>query len=214
MWFCIAACTNDVPVAGERPGFSVGLSLRYTDWRIFCFWAVMVENDPVNRNQPGSFSRRKMLIGSLAILPALAEASTGKEPPDEVIKLIYVLRRKPTLSIDEFHAHWLNKHAALVRKFAKQTKILRYTQSHTLLGDALREAMGGASDGRAEREITEAEYDGVAELWWRTADLGVFATPIGQKAVKLWLEDEFNFIDIKRSNLWISREHVIVGRVL
>ena len=157
------------------------------------------------------FSRRRLLIGSLAVLPALAETTTGMEPEDEVIKLIYILRRKPGMSLDDFHHYWLNNHGALVRKYAKQTKIRRYTQSHTLLGEARRQAMGDASDGRAEREIEEREYDGVAELWWRTGDLHVFSKPIGQKAVKEWLEDEHNFVDIKRSNLWISKEHVIVG---
>jgi hypothetical protein len=95
-----------------------------------------------------------------------------------------ILRRKPELTLDEFQQYWLNNHAALVRKYAKETKIHRYIQSHTLLGDVRRKAMGDASDGRAEREIEEKEYDGVAELWWKTADLRVFSQPIGQKAVK------------------------------
>ena len=99
-------------------------------------------------------SRRKWLVGSFAILPALAEALRGSESANEIIKLIYILRRKPELSLAQFHEHWFKKHADLVRKYAKATKILRYTQSDTLVGNALRDAIGeDASDGRREREL-------------------------------------------------------------
>lgn len=159
-------------------------------------------------------SRRDWLqFGSLAVLPVLAETLCGPEPGNEIIKLIYVLRRKAGLSIEQFHDYWFNKHAALVRKYAKQTRILRYTQSHTLADQEKRSVLGDVSDGRPERGITETPYDGVAELWWRIADLAVFAQPIGQEAATKWMKDEENFIDIKRSNTWISREHVIVGSV-
>ena len=160
-------------------------------------------------------SRRTLLqSGSFAALTAMAQTvkarDAGDHDDEEIVKLVFILRRLPHLSLEEFHRHWKNKHAQLVMKYAEQTRILRYTQSHTLSGNALRTALGNRPDGRAERQIEDAPFDGIAELWWRTTDLSVFDKPAGQEAVKAWLEDEHKFVDVRRYNLWWTIEHVIV----
>ena len=76
-----------------------------------------------------------------------------------MIRLVFALRRKPTLSRTEFQEYWLNKHAPLVASFATDLDILRYVQTHTLTDPANAAAQKARGD-------MEPEYDGVAELWW------------------------------------------------
>ena len=48
-----------------------------------------------------------------------------------MIKLVFCLRRLPTLSAPEFHRYWVEDHAELVRQHASTLRIRRYTQNHT-----------------------------------------------------------------------------------
>lgn len=121
-----------------------------------------------------------------------------------MIKLVYALRRLPHLSREEFQRYWLDTHGPLVRDRAGALRIRRYVQVHALetpLNDALRESRGALEP-----------YDGVAELWYDSADdLAAGGTsPEGQKAARELLEDERRFIDLERCALWIGEEHPIV----
>jgi hypothetical protein len=53
----------------------------------------------------------------------------------------------------------------------------------------------------------------VAELWFDSLDAMAAngARPQAQAAAALLLEDERRFIDLPKSPLWFSQEHVIVG---
>ncbi len=122
-----------------------------------------------------------------------------------MIKLVYCLRRLPHLSLEEFQRYWLQKHGPLVRNRAKALGVKRYVQVHTLdhpLNEAIRRSRNAAEP-----------YDGVAELWWESAEemAAATATPEGQKAARELREDERNFIDFARSSLWIAKEHEVVG---
>ncbi len=119
-----------------------------------------------------------------------------------MIRLVYLLRRKPALSLAEFHARWSDEHGPLVASHQTRLGIVRYTQSHRLddpMNDALAAARGGM----------EAPYDGVAELWWESeaAIAGVTATPQGQRAGAELLADEAEFIDLPNSPLWLAYEY-------
>jgi uncharacterized protein (TIGR02118 family) len=121
-----------------------------------------------------------------------------------VIKLSFCLRRLPHLSREEFQKYWREKHAPLVRKRAEVLRIHRYVQLHTLdsgLNAALRTGRGGPE-----------EYDGVAELWWKSADdlAAATATAEGQQAGAELLEDERQFIDLANSPLFVGEENVVV----
>ena len=78
-----------------------------------------------------------------------------------MIRLIFVLRRKPSMSREDFQKYWYETHAPLVAKHATTLGILRYLQDHTL-DDPMNEQMAQARGGM------EPPYDGVAELWWTT----------------------------------------------
>ena len=56
-------------------------------------------------------------------------------------------------------------------------------------------------------------YDGVAELWWDSAEdlLEAISSAEGQAAGRALLEDERTFIDLPNSPLFFTNEHVIIA---
>lgn len=120
-----------------------------------------------------------------------------------MIRLVHVLRRKPGLSLAEFHDHWLRRHGPLVAGLAEDLAILRHVQTHTLEGDA-----NGAAQ-RARGGNMEPHYDGVAETWWSTeAELeAAVASDAGQAAIAASLAGEAEFIDLPGSAIWFAYEY-------
>ena len=120
-----------------------------------------------------------------------------------MIRLTFLLRRKPGMSLEEFQDYWLNQHGPLVASHAGHLDILRYVQVHTLETGA-NEAMARARGGKME-----PPYDGVAELWWASdASLeAAGATEAGAQASAELLEDEARFIDLPQSPLWMNCEY-------
>ena len=126
-----------------------------------------------------------------------------------MIKLVFCLHRLPTLSLSEFQRYWFDDHAELVRRHATTLRIRRYTQSHTFSDVRLSPALdsrGGPTD----------PFDGVAELWWDSADdlFEAMSTTEGLAAGLALLEDERTFIDLANSPLFFSTEHVVLGQDL
>ena len=119
-----------------------------------------------------------------------------------MIRLTFVLRRKPELSREDFQSYWRSTHGPLVAKHAQHLNVLRYVQVHTL-EDPANDAMAAARGGM------EPPYDGVAELWWRTReDLAAgLGSEEGQAAGDELLEDERRFIDLPSSPLWFNHEY-------
>jgi uncharacterized protein (TIGR02118 family) len=123
-----------------------------------------------------------------------------------MIKLVFCLRRLPTLSVAEFHRYWGENHAELVRQHAPTLRIRRYTQSHTFSDPRLSpviESRGGQIDA----------FDGVAELWWDSVDDFVEAgsSTEGRLAGQALRSDEETFIDLPNSPLFFSNEHVVIS---
>lgn len=119
-----------------------------------------------------------------------------------MIRMVFVLRRKPSLSREEFQHRWHSVHGPLVAKHATNLDIHRYVQVHTL-DDPMNEQMAKARGGM------EPPYDGVAELWWTTREAlaTAFASAAGQAASNELLEDEAKFIDLPNSPLWLAYEY-------
>jgi len=123
-----------------------------------------------------------------------------------MMKLVYCLRRLPELSREEFQRYWRETHGPLVRERATALGIKRYVQVHTLespLNEALRASRG------SEDEI----YDGVAELWWESAEAltAGTSTPEGRQAAQELREDEKRFIDFGRSVIFVAEENPVVA---
>jgi uncharacterized protein (TIGR02118 family) len=119
-----------------------------------------------------------------------------------MIRLVFALRRKPELSLDEFQDYWRRKHGPLVASFAEDLNILRYVQTHTIED-------GSNESAQKARGNMEPHYDGVAELWWSTeAELeAAIASEAGKAAGAALLEDEATFIDLPQSPLWFAYEY-------
>ena len=125
-----------------------------------------------------------------------------------MIRIVFVLRRKPGMTRDEFQDYWLRRHAPLVAGFTEDLQILRYVQTHTIDDpgiEAAQKARGGM----------EPHYDGVAELWWASeAELTEhLQTPQAQAASAALLEDEAKFIDLPNSPLWMAYEYPQINPV-
>jgi len=122
-----------------------------------------------------------------------------------MIKLSFCLVRLPHLTREAFQAYWRGTHAPLVASVADELQIRRYVQTHSLPA----EVQQGL---RASRDAP-AEFDGVAELWFDSLEAMAAngARPQAQAAAARLLEDERRFIDLPKSPLWFSQEHVIVG---
>lgn len=121
-----------------------------------------------------------------------------------MIKIIFCLRRLPTLTAEEFQRYWREQHAPLVRRHAAALGIARYTQSHTFFDLRLQPSV-------AARDPDIAAYDGVAELWWHSIDdlLAAGATRETRAAGRELLDDERHFIDLKNSPIFFAEEHTV-----
>src|SRR4029453_19074596 len=108
-----------------------------------------------------------------------------------MIRLIFLLRRRPELSLPEFQRYWREEHGPLVASHAQRIGALRYIQVHRL-DDEINARMAKSRDGMEE------PYDGVAELWWDSEEAltAVLATNAGQSAGEALLEDERKFIHL------------------
>ena len=122
-----------------------------------------------------------------------------------MIKLVYCLRRRPELSREEFQAYWRQTHGPLVRQRAAALGIRRYVQVYTL-ASPLNEALA------ASRGSAEEPFDGVAELWWESAEsvAAATSTPEGRQAAQELLEDEKRFIDFARSVIFVAQEYPVL----
>jgi uncharacterized protein (TIGR02118 family) len=120
-----------------------------------------------------------------------------------MIKLVYVVRRRPDVSSEAFRKYWLEQHGPLVRSHAQALRAKRYVQSHTLdnpFNQIVQQIRG-----------SQPPYDGLTELWWDSMDDLVAAsqTPEGQQANMTLAQDEANFCDLPNCSLFYTEEHTI-----
>jgi uncharacterized protein (TIGR02118 family) len=106
-----------------------------------------------------------------------------------MIKLVYCITKKSTLTYEEFFHYWKNIHGPVGARIPGLRKLV---QSHrlTLPGDDRR-----------------PDYDGMAELWFDNLESLQAARTSPQW--KASTEDEANFIDSTKVASFISEEHVI-----
>jgi hypothetical protein len=118
------------------------------------------------------------------------------------IKMMFCLTRKPGMSRADFQRYWLEEHAPKVLRIGPQGGMLRYVQSHSY-----ESRMG---DGAAHARGTVGDYDGVMEGWWESEAAARDAVRSMDPALgQVLQEDEKRFIDLPRSRLFMTREHII-----
>ncbi|WP_019873288.1 EthD domain-containing protein [Sporichthya polymorpha] len=123
-----------------------------------------------------------------------------------MIKLVFCLRRRESLSHTEFARYWREEHAPLVRAHAETLRIRRYVQSLGVTDPRLAPAVEARWPGGAP-------FDGVAELWWDSVEdlAAVQADLAGRAAGRALLEDERRFIDLAHSPIFFTEESVVLG---
>jgi len=120
-----------------------------------------------------------------------------------MMKLVYVLQRRPDVPEKEFFDYWLRSHGPRVRGHAKAIGARKYVQSHTIDTPA--------NEGlRAPRGMLPPAA-GITEVWWDSVDAfkAAYATPEGQAAGADLSADEDKFIDVPNSQVFLTEEHSI-----
>jgi len=119
-----------------------------------------------------------------------------------MLKPIVCMRRKAGMSQETFEAYWRDHHGPLVRRHADTLRIRRYAQLHPApegLSEAIRSARG-----------IPGRYDGMAELWFDSADdlKATAEDPAAQRARAEIAADEVEFMDLEGSALPMATEDV------
>src|SRR6516162_6782041 len=116
-----------------------------------------------------------------------------------MIRLVYLLRRKPELSLEEFHRIWRDDHGPLVAFHQVRLDILRYVQLHYVEDPSYIPSRRGA----------QPAYDGAAEVWFESEETlkAAMESESGRGAMQEILVDEAGFIDLPESPLWLAHEY-------
>lgn len=123
-----------------------------------------------------------------------------------MIKINYLMRRKPHLSLEEFQFYWSEKHPKAAPEDAFSTLgIKRYVQVLPLETDA-RNLVIGPRTGLAE------PFDGIAELWVESMEAleRDWSTEKAKEYIEIFFKDEQNFIDWTRSTILVSKEYIVM----
>lgn len=110
---------------------------------------------------------------------------------ERLVKALFLQKRRPGMSPEEFQDYWQDVHAPLV---PREPGLLQYIQCHHV--------MEGYADG-------EPAYDGVAELWWR--DRAAFDRYWNSDALQEELAtDPAKFMDLSASVGMLAEEYRVL----
>ena len=111
--------------------------------------------------------------------------------PDDAVKNIEFVNRRPGMALDPFRSYWRNVHGPLA---AKIPVIRRYEQNHLALSEYQKNGL--------------PPYDGLAVTWFAsTADMKKGTTTPEYAATRA---DEAHFLPDGHLPIIITREHVII----
>lgn len=108
-----------------------------------------------------------------------------------MIKAIYLIRRKPGMSPEDFHRYWRDVHASIA---ARIPGLRRYVQCHAT----------DVGSGASNVGSGEPSYDGAAEVWFD--DLDALRRAVASPEYAAAREDERRFIDLERTALLFTEE--------
>ena len=123
-----------------------------------------------------------------------------------MIRISYLMRRLPQLSLAEFQSYWSEKHPQAAPDDAFSTLgVKRYVQVLPLETDA-RDLVIGPRTGLVE------PFDGIAELWVESIEMleRDWSTEKAKEYLEIFFKDEQNFIDWTRSTILVSKENVVM----
>jgi uncharacterized protein (TIGR02118 family) len=123
-----------------------------------------------------------------------------------MVKLVYCLRRRADISLEEFYRYWLNTHGPKVKSMAGTLRATRYIQSHTCAPEL--------NQIFADSRGLAPAYDGITEVWWNSIEevKAAMGSTDGAEAMAALMEDETRFIDFSQSRVFMTTEHPIFDR--
>jgi len=104
--------------------------------------------------------------------PAL-EGLRNCDGTDGVLKLVFLLKRRPDMSVQEYRDYYARSHSKLGER--AMPGALRYVRRHV-----------EPEQNPITREPVEIPFDTVMEIWWSSAD--EFSSPENQMGEELWNE--------------------------
>ncbi len=123
-----------------------------------------------------------------------------------MLKLTYLIKRRPDLSVEDFERIWRASHGPLIASLADVTGAVRYTRSlpvETPYNECFRQV----------RSLGHAAFDGLIEIWW--PDLEAYAngvgSPEGIEATDRMAAIERSFIDLAASSAFLAEEQDVFG---
>lgn len=121
-----------------------------------------------------------------------------------MIRLMYCVRRKPGMSKEEFDRYRWEEHGPLVIRHKERIGMIGYVQHHTVEGPFPRTP---GSPGMLE------EFDGIAEIWWETAEAMTRSRqqPVPAALQNEIMDDEKKFVDHARSTAFYVDDRVVIG---
>lgn len=111
-----------------------------------------------------------------------------------MVRLTCLVRRKPGMSPEEFHAYWRERHGPLVASSGHGSHVIRYEQHHRPLDD-----YGEQDDGG---------YDGVTVQWFASME-EYTASTMEPDFQEIWA-DLKRFLDVDRLAFVLSEDPVVV----
>jgi uncharacterized protein (TIGR02118 family) len=125
----------------------------------------------------------------------------GRGPGPDAVKATYLLTKRDDLTQEQCHATWLKDHGPLVASFAGPLSMAKYVQSHAIAP----EVNAGIQAGRNY----EPPLDGITEVWVNALEEMGSGGEAAREAGAALVEDERRFVQMEKSRLFLTREHVI-----
>jgi uncharacterized protein (TIGR02118 family) len=125
---------------------------------------------------------------------------TGGKGPGAV-KATYLLTRRDDMTQAQCHQTWLRDHGPLVASFAEPLRMAKYVQSHAIAPEVNAAIQAGRN--------YEPPLDGVTEVWVNALDDLAAGGEAARDASAALIEDERRLVQMDRSRLFLTREHVI-----
>jgi hypothetical protein len=122
-----------------------------------------------------------------------------------MIKCMMLVYRAPHLTPEQFFDYWQRIHARLAIESAPVMRMRRYAQIH-------RRDHAVALGFQQSRGCRLGDFDGIAEAWWDGFDdMAAAAGSMPIEVATAILQDEAQFVDLKRSVIWFGEEKLLLG---
>ena len=125
----------------------------------------------------------------------------GRGPGPAAVKATYLLTRRDDLTQAQCHDTWLRDHGPLVASFAEPLGMAKYVQSHAIAPEV--------NAGMQTARTYEPPLDGITEVWVNSLEGMQGGAAAAHHAGAALVEDERRFVQMDRSRLFLTREHVI-----